>query len=175
MLARDLQIEMGYADWRNFHNLIEKAKQILGEDCVTKTSRSVQLPKKAKRNIVDYELSERAVKFIRIISGKPTAKNVRVRNEIIIIEQLKRYYHSKNIPIVFQFKLASFRYDCKIGDKILFEFDEQHHQTKRQIIIDSKKTKYAELFGFIMLRAKIEDDVVDIIIRINDALSKMNE
>jgi very-short-patch-repair endonuclease len=171
MTARELQKIIGYKEWRNFNNLIKKTIQIIGEQHANKTYKEIKLPRGATRKILDYNLTEDAKAFIEKMSAKPYSKSVITRNEIVIIEQIKRYYEYRNIKIQFQFKLARYRYDCKISDKILFEFDEPHHLNKRQTDVDRQKDKSAISNGYSIIRCDIYDDIIDIIIKIDKHLS----
>lgn len=69
-----------------------------------------------------------------------------------------------------QFRLDDFKYDALINDNLLLEFDEQHHCRKKQQKIDLEKTKVAKKCGYRILRVGIQDDIIDIILKMEKIL-----
>ena len=69
-MARDLQALLDYAQWRNFEQVIEKAKiscQNSGQDLIyhfVGVSKTIQMPKGATKEIDDYMLTRYACYLI---------------------------------------------------------------------------------------------------------------
>jgi hypothetical protein len=174
MRARSLQKELGYQDWRNLHDVIKKAIEYSRCDpsiIIKKRKSKAKIGSGAYRDVVDYELNANGVDLIKKFSSasKPIA-GYRYRSETSVVHMIAKYYSSRGVFCSFQFRLDKFIYDCKIGSSILFEFDESHHDNKTQIIIDNEKTIAAVRNGYKIFRAKVEDDIIDIIISLNSIL-----
>jgi DNA-damage-inducible protein D len=78
--ARELQIILGYAQWRNFENAIEKAKKACenaGEavnNHFADISKTIQMPKSAEKIINDYALTRYAC-YLIAQNGDATTKS----------------------------------------------------------------------------------------------------
>ena len=84
-LARDLQIVLDYAEWRNFENVIEKAKEACRNsknsvsDHFVDVNKMIALAKTAARDVQDYRLSRYAC-YLIVMNGDP-------RKEVIAVGQ----------------------------------------------------------------------------------------
>lgn len=165
--AREVYEKIGYKEWRNFNNLIEKAIQLISNGSergvIMKTEKIVKIGKGAIRSILDYELDAEAVNILMRISSCKLNKPIRLRNETVVLTMLKKYCALKGIPFDFQFELGGYRYDCRVNKNVLIEFDEQQHLVKRQKEIDDKKDLVARLNGYEIIRFDISSDIVDIL------------
>jgi hypothetical protein len=174
--ARDLQGILDYKKWSNFKNVIEKSKQVINNGFaygkIDSCKRSVSIGSGAIRGIVDYRLDINATGLIRRLSYNKLKKLEFVRNETIIFSLVEKYCKAKNIEFVFQYELDKFRYDCLVGNKMLIEFDEQHHLEGRQLANDEKKNHIAKKHGFTIYRFNIYHDIVDMIIAIEEHMKK---
>jgi len=177
--ARDLQNLLGYSKWENFAKVIEKVISIARNDnrfVIKQIKIPRQIGSGATRNIIDYRFNNEAVSLIKNMTGasKPVS-SIRLRNETFIIKQLKKFYESKKISVKFQHRVGSYIYDCLVGEKVLFEFDEPHHRNKRQSQIDKKKNDTARKYHYQIVRATIEDDIIDIIIRLDKVMRQKKQ
>lgn len=74
--ARDLQQALEYTEWRNFHNVIEKAKEACinsnndVEEHFVDINKTINMPKSAKKLISDYALSRYAC-YLIVMNGDP--------------------------------------------------------------------------------------------------------
>lgn len=168
--ARELQNVLEYSKWDNFKNVIEKAKQLidnglsLGE--IFTTDREVNIGSGATRRIIDYKLDRSAVVLINKLAYNKLNKEPFARNETMILSLIEKYCVAKGIKYEFQFYLDGYIFDSCIGNKILLEFDEQHHENSKQRFIDKKKTKIAWRYDYELLRFDVFHDIVDIILAI---------
>ena len=84
-LARELQIVLGYHQWRSINDLIERAKAACKEsrykidDHFAVQRKMIKLAKGATRNVIDYKLSRYACYLI--------AQNGDPRKEVIALAQ----------------------------------------------------------------------------------------
>jgi len=169
--ARDIYKSLGYAEWRNFNNLVLKAIQLIksgianGE--IIPSTVDVKLGSGSIRSIVDYELDSRAIELIKKLSHNKLNNEISLRNETAILSLLKKYCKAKQLSFRFQYKLNGYRYDCCINNKVLIEFDESHHlASKRQMTIDACKDEVAENFNYTLVRFGIQQDIIEIILAI---------
>lgn len=168
--ARNLQKKLGYKKWDNFHNVINKAIQISKHNkdvYINQIKSPSKIGSNAVRYIIDYTINNNGVDLLKRMTGasKPTS-NYSIRNETFYISLLKKYYECKKFKFDFQFRVDKYLFDCKIGD-VLFEFDEPHHSNTKQSAIDNLKDICAKENGYKIVRANCNDDIIDIIIRIN--------
>ena len=83
--ARELQTVLGYTEWRNFENVIEKAKiacsnsKNKAEDHFVDVNKMIALAKTAERDVQDYQLSRYAC-YLIVMNGDP-------RKEVIAVGQ----------------------------------------------------------------------------------------
>lgn len=172
--ARDIYESLGYKKWSNFKRLVEKANQLINSSIeigkIENTYKNVIIGRNTTRKIIDYKLDKDAINLIRKLSYNKLNTPMMKRNETTIFSMLKKYYESKNIKFDYQFKLDSYIYDCIINNNILVEFDEQHHKEKRQIEVDLKKDDAAKNNGFKLLRFGVNQDIIDMILRIDRLL-----
>ena len=94
-LARELQELLGYADWRNFLNAINKAK----ESCETTgeavsnhfvdVTKTIQMPKGASKEIPDYILSRYAC-YLIAQNGDPKKEQIAFAQSYFAIQTRKQ-------------------------------------------------------------------------------------
>lgn len=170
--GRELQVVLEYKEWRNFKNVIEKASQLISSGLssgrVVETSKFIELPFGAIREIIDYKLDKDAVKLVNSLAYNKLKKAPTSRNETMILSMVEKYCIAKGIEFEFQYPLEEYRFDCLIGNKLLIEFDEQHHINKNQRLIDKRKDKMAKKQGYDIIRFNILHDIVDIILVIEE-------
>lgn len=171
--ARDIQHLLGYAEWRNFQNLIFRAKNIIlhkhSKGIIRKTKREVEIGSGAKRKIIDFEFDKHAFLVIKELSNSYKLNNYfSIRNETIVLQLVEKYCKGKNIEFCFQYKIGSYCYDCVINKNILIEFDEPHHLKKRQKQIDLIKDEFAINNEYKILRVDLEMDIIDIVLFIEE-------
>lgn len=83
--ARDLQTVLDYSEWRNFENVIEKAKEACRNsrnsvsDHFVDVNKMIALAKTAEREVQDYRLSRYAC-YLIVMNGDP-------RKEVIAVGQ----------------------------------------------------------------------------------------
>ena len=173
MNARKLQDVLNYKEWRNFHNLIIRAINLIengiekGE--IKKTYTKVSLGSGAIRHVDDYVFDELALQLIKKLAlSFKLGKSYSIRNETRILSLLQKYCIYKSIDYEFQFKLENYIYDFRF-EQTLIEFDEPHHECKRQENIDRNKDIIALNNSYRILRFNLSNDIIDIIV----ALDKM--
>jgi|SRR3989344_6411962 len=174
--ARELMPLLDYQRWENFEALVNKAIQIINtgtqRGIITNSSRTVELGSGSRRIISDYKLDKDAVLLLEKMSaGYKLFRFTVPRNETLILSQLVKYLNQNHLKFVFQYQLNNHKYDLMIENKILIEFDEQHHTKKRQHPIDTLKNEDATKNGFALLRFDPTHDIIDIITKIQSFLS----
>ena len=177
--ARDICEGLGYKTWRNFNGLIEKAIQLINSGCehgiILKTEKPVKIGFGAVRNVLDYELDADAVNILGRISSYKLNKDIRLRNETVILTMVKKYCDLKEIPFDFQVSIDGYKYDCCVNHNILIEFDEQHHCVNRQQATDESKNAIATLNGYKIFRFDIYNDIIDIIDTLDRCVRSIDE
>lgn len=166
--ARNLQKEVNYKEWRNFNTLILRAKNLISngvESGVIKEAEcAINIGSGAIRLVEDYELDEQAVQLIkRLALAYKLGKSHSTRNETAILGLLQKYCINKNYKYGFQFKLDNYIFDFQC-ENILIEFDEPHHENKRQQKIDADKDGVAKRNKYKLFRFTLYNDVIDIIL-----------
>lgn len=176
--ARDIMHCLGYKKWVNFAGVIERAISITKHNHVggriIKTFAVVEIGSGAKRKIIDYLIDKEGLILLNELCSSFKLNNFySMRNETIVLQLVEKYCFKKGIKFQYQYRLEKFIFDCKVGNHILIEFDEPHHQINtQQKEIDAKKTAIAKLNGFVMYRVSIEMDIIDIIIFLECELSR---
>ncbi|MCP4104299.1 MAG: DUF559 domain-containing protein [Desulfobacteraceae bacterium] len=174
--ARKLKNELGYTEWRNFEGVIKRAISIIKHKHINgkieKTSTIVDIGSGSKRKIVDYLLDKDALILLRELCSSFKLNNFySIRNETVVLQLIEKYCRKRDIDFEYQFPIEKYLFDCKIGNKILIEFDESHHKINtRQKIIDHEKNTLAKTKGFNIYRVNIEMDIVDIIVYLENQL-----
>lgn len=174
--ARDLRLYLGYAEWRNFSNVIKRAISIIKhkhiDGRIVETSIVVGTGKGAKREIVDYLLDADGVSVLSELCTSFKLNNFySIRNETVVLQLVEKYCQKKGVDFQYQYRLGGFIFDCKVGNNILIEFDESHHlDSIRQRRIDSEKNIVAKAEGFSLKRVDLEMDIADIIVYLESRL-----
>ena len=174
--ARDLRLYLGYAEWRNFSNVIKRAISIIKhkhiDGRIVETSIVVGTGKGAKREIVDYLLDADGVSVLSELCTSFKLNNFySIRNETVVLQLVEKYCQKKGVDFQYQYRLGGFIFDCKVGNNILIEFDESHHLASiRQRKIDSEKNIVAKAEGFSLKRVDLEMDIADIIVYLESRL-----
>lgn len=168
--AREIYKKLEYSRWEKFERLIQRSSHLvknnLKEGYFKKTKIEVFIGSGAKRRIVDYLLDEKAFNLVcEMAQSYKLNKSHLLRNETLVLSQLKKYCDLKKIKFEFQYQLGQYFFDCKIGN-ILIEFDEPHHKEKKVLINDKKKNKIAKENNYKLLRFTLQDDIIDIIYKI---------
>lgn len=173
--ARKLKNELGYTEWRNFEGIIKRAKNLIlhthSEGKIIKTKIEVQLGSGSTRMVVDYKVDKWAELLISELSSSYKLNNFfSIRNETVVLQLVKKYCIKHGLVFKFQYRLMGRNFDCMIGNKILIEFDEPHHQNKGQKEIDKLKREISIENSFKLLRVTLEMDIIDIIFFIENEL-----
>ncbi len=166
--ARKLQQEVNYKEWRNFNSLILRAKNLINNGVesgfIKDTEYPVNIGSGAIRLVEDYELDNDAVNLIKKLAlSYKLGNSYSTRNETAVLGLLQKYCVNKGYVYDFQFNLDKFIFDFRC-ENILLEFDEPHHQTKRQKKTDLDKEHIAIENGYKLFRFTLRNDIVDIII-----------
>jgi len=168
--ARDLQKDLGYVEWRNFEGVIKRAIQIIKNtqsiEQIQRTTRKVIIGSGAFREVVDYKIDKNGFILIKKLTSSQKLNNsFEIRNETIFLQLIQKYCLKSDIKFEYQFSFLNYRFDCKVGDNLLIEFDEPHHLTNtKQKIIDVNKDKVANENNFKIFRINIEMDIIDVIL-----------
>ena len=175
-LARDLQHLLGYANWVNFEGVIKRAQGIIVHKhlpgTISQCERQVQIGSGASRNVVDYQIDSHALRVIEEIARSFKLTNTySIRNETIVLQLLEKYCFRRKISFAHQFRIGNSIYDCVVGDSLIVEFDEPHHSNdRRQRENDAKKDDLAVAHGYTMFRVKIDMDIIDIIVAVQERM-----
>ena len=167
--ARELMSCLGYKKWSNFEGVVKRAAGIIKhkqfEGNIIETYRTVISGHGARRDITDYLVDEDARSVLQELCSSYKLNNFfSIRNETVVLQLVEKYCRKKGVDFQYQFHFKNFIFDGKIGDHILIEFDEPHHQYTRQKEIDIRKDVVADANGFSVYRVDLEMDIVDIII-----------
>ena len=166
--GRDIANVLDYVDWRNMEAVcrdvytslrMENPDQL---DMVVAT-KGVKFGRGAIRIVPDWKLSRRALDLLiqRTASRKPLASlmlryqqksNFRIETDFGAL--LIDFCRVLDIPLIHQKTIDNYRYDFCIGDDILLEIDEAHHEIGHQPDTDEHKDMVAALHGYKLLRVK---------------------
>lgn len=168
--ARDLMPHLGYKKWSNFSGVIKRAISIIkhkhhkGE--IVETRVVVGIGSGARRGIIDYLLDADGVSLLNELCSSFKLNNYySIRNETVVLQLVEKYCQKKDVDFQYQYRIGEFIFDCKVGNNILIEFDEPHHQINtRQKEIDDEKNIAAKAEGFSLKRVDLEMDIIDIIV-----------
>ncbi|HVS71337.1 MAG TPA: hypothetical protein VHQ47_08800 [Phycisphaerae bacterium] len=175
--ARQVYQSLGYQDWRNFDALVMRVSQLIrhGQCCgsISKTTSIVAIGSGAVRAVPDYVLDQDAVSAITFAASSFKA-NVHLvrRNETVILSLLGKWCHGRGLSFVHQYRTGGFIYDAFVGGRVLVEFDEPHHATRRQSQTDAKKDAAAFAANLAITRFTLEHDIIDVIRGIELAMEK---
>src|SRR3989344_4784812 len=93
--ARDLQILLGYIEWRKFLGVIEKAKEACTNskqnilDHFLEVRKTIDMPKGATREIIDYKLSRYAC-YLIAQNGDPRKEQIAFAQSYFAIQTRKQ-------------------------------------------------------------------------------------
>ncbi len=94
-LARELQELLGYADWRNFTNAIEKAKEsckTTGEavsDHFVEVNKTIPMPKGASKEVMDFMLTRYAC-YLIAQNGDPKKEQIAFAQSYFAVQTRKQ-------------------------------------------------------------------------------------
>jgi len=174
-LARDLQDLLGYARWENFQGVVLRAEQLarngVAEGRIARSCRTVSIGSGALRQLVDYRLDRNAVELLSVLATSFKLNGYFLaRNEAVILGLLAKWADRRELAVQPQFRLEDSVFDLMIGNSILVEFDEPHHESSRQRRIDDTKRSVAQCAGYAVVRLGLSCDVVDAILAIEPLL-----
>ena len=101
-LARELQIVLGYNQWRSINDLIERAKVACKEseydidDHFAVQRKMVDIGSKTKRNVIDYKLSRYAC-YLIVMNGNPKKEIIALGQTYFAIQTRKQELSEKVI------------------------------------------------------------------------------
>ncbi len=104
-LARELQELLGYADWRNFLNAINKAKescQTTGEevsDHFVDITKTIQMPKGASKEVPDFMLTRYAC-YLIAQNGDPKKEQIAFAQSYFAIQTRKQELLEERIQLM---------------------------------------------------------------------------
>lgn len=107
--ARDLQILLGYTQWRNFLATIEKAKescknaQQTTEDHFANVSKTISMPKDATKEIEDYKLTRYAC-YLIAQNGDPRKEEIAFAQSYFAIQTRKQELIEQRIALQERFE-----------------------------------------------------------------------
>ena len=99
-LARELQIVLGYHQWRSINDLIKRAKLACKEsrykidDHFAVHRKMIKLAKGAKRNVIDYNLSRYAC-YLIVMNGNPKKEVIALGQTYFAIQTRKQELSEK--------------------------------------------------------------------------------
>ena len=99
-LARELQIVLGYHQWRSINDLIERAKAACKEsrykidDHFAVQRKMIKLAKGATRNVIDYKLSRYAC-YLIVMNGNPKKEIIALGQTYFAIQTRKQELSEK--------------------------------------------------------------------------------
>ena len=99
-LARELQIVLGYHQWRSINDLIKRAKVACKEsrykidDHFAVQRKMIKLAKGAKRNVIDYKLSRYAC-YLIVMNGNPKKEVIALGQTYFAIQTRKQELSEK--------------------------------------------------------------------------------
>ena len=99
-LARELQIVLGYHQWRSINDLIKRAKVACKEsrykidDHFAVQRKMIKLAKGAKRNVIDYKLSRYAC-YLIVMNGNPKKEVIALGQTYFAIQTSKQELSEK--------------------------------------------------------------------------------
>jgi very-short-patch-repair endonuclease len=173
-LARDVQYLFGYAEWRNFEGVIERARNLIKHKhlygSIEQTTKTVRIGSGATRFIVDYRVDRPALLVIHELASSHKLTNVySIRCETVVLQLVEKYCRLNGLHFEYQFRLEDYVFDCAIGGYVLIEFDEPHHEhSPRQRLVDKRKNEMALKLGWVLFRVTLEMDIVDIIVKLQE-------
>lgn len=174
--ARQLYKSLGYLRWENFNNLIIKAMQLirngLCHGSIIETRKRIEIGSGACREVVDYQLDEKAIELINNMAYNKCKKSTMYRNETMMLSTLMRYCSLRKISFEEQFSLGKYKFDCRVNRKILIEYDEPHHRKTGQNTTDVKKDEIAHLNGYTLFRYDTTADIINMISDIENDITK---
>ena len=100
--ARDLQTILGYKEWRNFHNAVEKAKESAanaGEDIrnhFASVKKQIQLANEAKRDVEDIALTRYAC-YLIAQNGDPSKSEIAFAQTYFAVQTRKQEIIEKRL------------------------------------------------------------------------------
>lgn len=170
--ARSLYKEVGYCKWDKFHLVVKKAIQLINNGLqkgnIKESHVEIKIGSGAVRKIIDYTIDEDGLILIYNLCSKHKIVNVKeIRNETQILRLVEKYCLFIGLSFKFQYRLDKYLYDACVNDKVLIEFDEDHHTTIAQNKIDAIKDNTAKQNGYQILRFDTHCDIIDIIIKLS--------
>ncbi len=103
--ARDLQILLGYDKWENFVHAIEKAKEACTHskqnilDHFLEVRKTIDLPKGAKREIIDYKLTRYAC-YLIAQNGDPRKEQIAFAQSYFALQTRKQELIEQRIDLI---------------------------------------------------------------------------
>ncbi|MFA5804846.1 MAG: DNA damage-inducible protein D [Melioribacteraceae bacterium] len=104
-LARDLQLLLGYSEWRNFSNAVEKAKEACKNSQIdvnyhfVNVNKTIPMPKSAEKNIDDIMLTRYAC-YLIAQNGDPRKEQIAFAQSYFALQTRKQELLEERIKLI---------------------------------------------------------------------------
>lgn len=104
-LARDLQLLLGYAEWRNFFNTVEKAKEACKNSQIdvnyhfVDVNKTIPMPKNAEKNIDDIMLTRYAC-YLIAQNGDPRKEQIAFAQSYFALQTRKQELLEERVELI---------------------------------------------------------------------------
>ena len=121
--------------------------------------------------VIDYELDLAARDAVLALpSSYKLHSHHQNRNETAILSLLQKWAEFRGWQFEFQKVSGEYRFDLLIGERIVVEFDEPHHGTKRQQEADLERDNVVTSRNLQIVRFDLNHDIVDMICQLEQMM-----
>ena len=181
--ARDLQVLLGYVEWRKISNVIEKAKEACKntnnniQDHFVEVAKTINMPKGATKDIEDYKLTRYAC-YLIAQNGDPRKQEIAFAQSYFAIQTRKQELIEQRIALQERFEArnkltAGFARIRSKGDEALFGGNDTKQMKQRLQIPDSKPL--ADFLPTVTIAAKnFATEITNFNVKQNDLQGEKN-
>lgn len=150
--ARELQIALEYIEWRNFSNVIDKAKEACSNshndiyEHFVEVNKTIAMPKNATKQIQDYELSRYAC-YLIVMNGNPNKKVIALGQTYFAIKTRQQEIIDNYDNLTENQKRLAIRNEIKEHNKSLAEAAQQAGITEPKDYAIFQNKGYQGLYG----------------------------